>query len=173
MMHNPDKIRAWHTASPYQRNRRSIRLQGYDYSRTGAYFVTICTQNRQCLFGKIVNDNMQFTTMGRIAAVQWNAIPQRFADVQLDEFVIMPNHIHGIIVIVGAPLAGALAHTKNPIGAQNPAGATARVAPTIDIPNLTGTTAGAVPTIHTQNPTGNPFRRNPYFETEKPVEDII
>ena len=101
------------------------------------------------LHGEIVNGDMRFTAMRRIATVQWNAIPQRFADVQLDEFVVMPNHIHGIITIVGAPLAGAqnLAGTQNPIGAQNPTGATARVAPTIDTQNLTETTTGAAPTI--------------------------
>ena len=89
------------------RNRRSIRLQGYDYSQAGAYFVTICTQNRECLFGEIVNGGMRLNAIGQIAADQWYAIPQRFADIELDEFVVMPNHIHGIFINVGAPLAGA------------------------------------------------------------------
>ena len=70
------------------------------------------------LHGEIVNGDMRFTAMRRIATVQWNAIPQRFADVQLDEFVVMSNHIHGIITIVGAPLAGA----QNITGTQNPTG---------------------------------------------------
>ena len=110
-----------------QRNRRSIRLQGYDYSQAGAYFITICTQNRECLFGEIINGEMRLNTTGQIAADQWYATPQRFADIELDEFVVMPNHIHGIFVNVGAPLAGA----QSP-GAQSVKNrATARVAPTV------------------------------------------
>lgn len=101
--------------NPGIHHRSSIRLQGFDYSQPGAYFVTICTQNRKCLFGEIADGKMRLSAIGRIAAEQWNAIPQRFPNVELDEFVVMPNHIHGILMItvgalptvVGAPLAGA------------------------------------------------------------------
>lgn len=101
------------------RRRRSLRLKNYNYAQAGAYFVTLCTQNRESLFGEIINGVMRLNTIGRIVVDQWHAIPHRFADVELDEFVVMPNHIHGIFVIVGAPLAGALDR------------ATARVAPTV------------------------------------------
>jgi REP element-mobilizing transposase RayT len=87
-------------------SRRSIRLKGYDYSQAGAYFVTICTQNQECLFGDITDGIMRANHFGKIVGEQWNDIPQRFPVVQLDQFVVMPNHIHGVLVVVGAPLAG-------------------------------------------------------------------
>ncbi|MBC7263420.1 MAG: transposase [Chloroflexi bacterium] len=86
--------------NPAEHRRRSIRLRGYDYSQAGAYFVTICTQNRECLFGTIADGKMVLNPLGEIAAVCWNAIPVHFRDVELDEYVVMPNHIHGIIVIL-------------------------------------------------------------------------
>ena len=93
---------------PEIHHRRSIRLQGYDYSQAGAYFLTLCTWNRECLLGEIVEGEMRLNPLGRIVEGQWNAIPKRFPTVELDEFTIMPNHLHGILTIVGAPLAGAL-----------------------------------------------------------------
>ena len=83
-------------------NRHSSRLQNYDYSAPGWYFVTICTQNRICLFGEIVNQKMVLNNAGQIINEWWSKIPERFANVALDQFQIMPNHIHGIIQIVGA-----------------------------------------------------------------------
>lgn len=133
-------------------HRRSIRLQGYDYSRAGAYFITICTQNRECLFGDIADGKIALNPFGEIATGQWRAIPDRFPDVGTDEFVVMPNHIHGIVIIdVGATLAVALPlagdkNTTNESCPLTPDGgvtgtvnratgtnnrATARVAPTI------------------------------------------
>jgi len=94
MKYNPDK-----------HHRRSIRLQGYDYSQPGIYFITLCTQNRECLFGEILNGEMRLNEFGKIAHQCWLEMPHHFPHVQLDEFVIMPDHIHGIIVlnnIVGA-----------------------------------------------------------------------
>ena len=82
------------------RRRRSIRLQGYDYSQPGAYFVTICTHNRVSLFGDIVNGEMRMNDAGRAAEECWSAIPEHFHRTQLDEFVIMPNHIHGLVIIL-------------------------------------------------------------------------
>ena len=93
------------------RNRRSIRLRGYDYSRAGAYFVTICVQNRACEFGEIVDGEMVLGDSGGMVETVWNELPDRFLNIDLDAFVIMPNHIHGIIVFVGAPLVGA--HSKH------------------------------------------------------------
>ena len=85
---------------PNKHHRRSIRLKGYDYSWPGAYFVTVCTHNRDCLFGKIANDEMFLNRFGRIIEEKWNNIPQHFEHIQLDAFQIMPNHFHGILFIV-------------------------------------------------------------------------
>lgn len=87
------------TASNHQR--RSIRLRGYDYSQKGAYFITIVTDNRDTLFGDILNDEMILTTEGEIATQCWLAIPNHHPQVELDLFVVMPNHIHGILLVVG------------------------------------------------------------------------
>ncbi|QKG80619.1 transposase [Tenuifilum thalassicum] len=89
---------------PNIHHRHSIRLRGYDYSQAGAYFITICTQNRTCLFGNVVDGNMVLNDAGMVAQNCWLEIPKHFPNTTLDEFVIMPNHIHGIIVIniVGA-----------------------------------------------------------------------
>jgi putative transposase len=86
--------------NPDIHHRRSIRLKGYDYSQQGAYFVTICTHQRNFLFGKIVDGEMKLNTNGEIAKGCWLSIPRHFQNVELDEFVIMPNHLHGIILIV-------------------------------------------------------------------------
>ncbi|GAB4343335.1 MAG: hypothetical protein Kow0099_21640 [Candidatus Abyssubacteria bacterium] len=92
------------TYDPDKHHRRSVRLQGYDYSRAGAYFVTICAQNRECVFGKIVGRRMRLNDAGRIVQAAWNDLPNHYAGVELDAFVAMPNHVHGIVVIVGAGL---------------------------------------------------------------------
>jgi REP element-mobilizing transposase RayT len=84
---------------PTRHHRRSIRLKGYDYSQAGAYFITICTQDRACLFGKVVNGEMQLNDAGRMVLAEWNMLPERFPHVVLDAFVVMPNHVHGIVVI--------------------------------------------------------------------------
>ena len=84
-------------------NRKAIRLKGYDYSRTGLYFITICCYEKTCLFGDVIDDEIRLNTAGIIARNCWLAIPKHFPNVQLHQFVIMPNHIHGIIeFIVGA-----------------------------------------------------------------------
>lgn len=90
-----------------RRHRRSIRLSGYDYSHAGTYFVTVCTQARVCLFGDVVDGEMQLNDAGRMIEDQWLALPSRFRQVEVDAFVVMPNHIHAIL-LVGAPLVGAL-----------------------------------------------------------------
>jgi REP element-mobilizing transposase RayT len=80
-------------------HRRSIRLTGYDYKRSGAYFVTIVTRNRLCLFGDISDGEMVLSDTGRIAKASWVGLSSRFPTVSLDSFVVMPNHIHGIIAV--------------------------------------------------------------------------
>ncbi|MDB9436973.1 transposase [Dolichospermum lemmermannii CS-548] len=94
---------------PYNSNihhRRSIRLKVYDYTQQGAYFVTICTHQRNCLFGEIVDGEIKLNTNGEIARDSWLSIPRHFKNVELDEFVIMPNHLHGIIIIESSEVAG-------------------------------------------------------------------
>ena len=83
------------------KRRRSLRLQGYDYSRPGAYFITICTKNGECLFGEIVADKMVMNDAGKMVQRIWNDLTLRFMNVELDELIIMPNHIHGIIILHG------------------------------------------------------------------------
>jgi hypothetical protein len=84
-------------------HRRSIRVRGYDYSQPGIYFVTICSHNRECIFGEIANGEMVKNRLGGLVAECWMEIPDHFPNVALDAFAVMPNHIHGIIVIhVGA-----------------------------------------------------------------------
>jgi len=95
--------------NPEGRDRQSIRLKGYDYSRVGAYFVTICTQGRACLFGEVVGGAMRMSAAGQMTLSEWEALPTRFPTIELGAFVVMPNHVHGIIVItpVGAGLVPA------------------------------------------------------------------
>jgi putative transposase len=87
--------------------RKSIRLKGYDYSQAGYYFITICCQDRICRFGKIENGIMQYNQYGKIAYQEWARLPEQFPNLALDAFQIMPNHMHGIIIL----------HTPIPVGA--------------------------------------------------------
>ncbi len=85
--------------NPVLHNRHSIRLQGYEYTQSGAYFVTINTYKKEHLFGEVVNGVVQLSQMGEIAYEQWLKIPTNIPHILLDAFVVMPNHIHGIVVI--------------------------------------------------------------------------
>ncbi|MDH4222848.1 MAG: transposase [candidate division Zixibacteria bacterium] len=116
MSHNSNKQR-----------RRSIRLKDYDYSQAGRYFVTICTQNCECIFGKVVNGNMRLNKFGRVVETEWRKTPAIRNTVKLDAFIVMPNHFHGIVIIVD----------------DVPVGATRRVAPTVS-PILKSNTLGAI-----------------------------
>lgn len=77
----------------------SARLCGYDYGQNGVYFITICTKNRIHHFGKVSNGKMELSEIGKYASECWSNIPKHFPFVELGEFVIMPNHVHGIIII--------------------------------------------------------------------------
>ena len=114
---------------PEARRRRSIRLKGYDYSRTGAYFVTTVTQNRLCLFGDVVGDEMHLNEAGIMAQKMWETLPHRFPGRDLDAFVIMPNHIHGIIAINEPVGASVVSAQDNSMATGERA--TTRVAPTL------------------------------------------
>ncbi|MDO8311578.1 MAG: transposase [Sideroxyarcus sp.] len=96
------------------RHRRSIRLQGYNYAQAGAYFITICTQNRERFFGEIVGDEMELNNAGKMVLHWYAELENKFSDIQCDEFVCMPNHIHFIVVNVGNDINGAV----NGVGAD-------------------------------------------------------
>jgi putative transposase len=80
---------------------QSARLQNWDYRWNAAYFITICTKNREHFFGEILNDKIQLTPVGTIADVLWYEIKNHAINVELDAFVVMPNHIHGILILNG------------------------------------------------------------------------
>lgn len=75
-------------------SRRSTRLQGFDYTQLGTYYITLCTYRRRCLFGDVVDGEMQLSSMGEIVLATWNAIPIHFPHAVLDAFVVVPNHVH-------------------------------------------------------------------------------
>ncbi len=100
-------------------NRRSLRLKGYDYSQAGAYFITIVSQDRACLFGEVVNGEMRLNEFGEFVRDEWFQSAQIRQEIQLnpDEFVVMPNHIHGVVWIVGDG-ASVGAHGRAPLPMQ-------------------------------------------------------
>ena len=85
--------------NPEKHHRRSIRLKGYDYTQPGAYFITICTYQRQCLFGEIIAGTMHLNLTGQIVQTCWKNLSKHFPFIELDVFTVMPNHLHGIIII--------------------------------------------------------------------------
>ena len=99
-----------HARGFFMQKRKPLRLKQYDYSELGYYFVTACTKNRQHVFGNTANGTVELNECGQIVLNCWNEIQKHFQGVKLDQFIIMPNHIHGIISLVGAqfiaPVAG-------------------------------------------------------------------
>ena len=89
--------------NPEKHHRRSIRLRGYDYKREGAYYFTICCHQKRCLLGEIEDGFMHLNLIGATVKAVWDSLPRHFPLIELDAFVIMPNHIHGIIVITDHP----------------------------------------------------------------------
>jgi putative transposase len=141
---------------PEKHRRRSIRLKGYDYSQAGVYFVTICTQGRACLFGEVIDGEMRLNDAGRMVVAEWERLPVSFPNVVLDAFVVMPNHIHGIVILTdpaddatdGATAIGATISGATTGGAAT-GGATTRVAPTTAGDDATPVGAGLVPALST------------------------
>ena len=84
---------------PEKHRRRSVRLQDDDYSQEGAYFITICTHKRELLFGQVAGDIIQLNSLGRVVQEEWLRTAEMRPSVVLDQYVIMPNHFHGIIVL--------------------------------------------------------------------------
>lgn len=126
MKYNPDK-----------HSRRSIRLRGYEYTQSGAYFVTICTQNRDCLLGEVVKGIMGANDAGQMIQSVWDELPQHYPGVDVDAFVVMPNHVHGIILLT--------ADSKSNIGAGPCA------CPGNEQPDSTGQPRGVAPTMSLMN----------------------
>jgi putative transposase len=127
MRYDPDKY-----------HRRSMRLRGYDYSQSGVYFVTVCTSGRECFFARILDGEMMLSDAGAQVKEVWEQLPDRYPNIQLDAFVIKPNHMHGIVILtqppdvldpVGASLVGAL--NEGIVTCITDIRATTRVAPTL------------------------------------------
>ena len=92
-------------------HRRSIRLPGYDYSLNGSYFVTVCSHDKKCVFGHIGDNKMVLNNIGLLVEKQWLALPEKYTNISLDAYVVMPNHFHGIVTI------------DNPVAYRNISGA--------------------------------------------------
>ena len=132
--------------NPELHHRRSIRLRDYDYSQPGAYFVTVCTHNRDLLLESAA-------AQGAVLAA-WQELPTRFPAVALDEFVIMPNHVHGIVILVaGRSLRGAASHAP-----------TNRVRPTLGEVVLAFKSLSAIKVNAILNRTGLRFWQRNYYE---------
>ena len=85
--------------SPQKYHRRSIRLLNYDYSQSGAYFVTIVARHRECLFGEIIDGKMKLNRYGEIVASTWQWLERQYSYIELGAWIVMPNHFHGILII--------------------------------------------------------------------------
>jgi len=131
---------------PNKHHRKSIRLSGYDYTQAGAYFVTIVTYQRDCLFGKIENEIMVLNDFGKIANECWLAIPEHFPTVELGAHVIMTNHAHGVIAIHDDESASNSVVAQH-VGATHVVRATQCVAPTPTITRPAGPKRGSLGAI--------------------------
>jgi putative transposase len=105
--------------NPNIHHRRSIRLKGYDYSQAGLYFITICCQDRICRFGHVENGEMVLNEYGQIAFDEWVKLSERFPNFELDVFQIMPNHMHGIILLNNIPVGAGFTPAQNQNNADN------------------------------------------------------
>jgi putative transposase len=137
--------------NPTIHHRRSIRLSGYDYTKAGAYFVTICAQNRECLFGEITAGQTQLNEYGCIVAETWEWLSTQYDYVDLDAWIVMPNHLHGIIIVTDDHGAGG-SRTAPTAGASDDHGAGgSRTAPTGHVKRKPlGRLIGAFKTVSTK-----------------------
>ncbi len=140
---------------PHKHHRRSIRLKGYDYSQAGLYFVTICVQNRKCLFGEISDGKMNLNDAGKTIENEWLKLTNRFHNIKLHEFMVMPNHFHAILEIVGATLVVAqntpITQKDNTANSEKgqPQGIAPTIVPTIAPTKTLGDMVGAFESIVT------------------------
>jgi REP element-mobilizing transposase RayT len=143
--------------NPEIHSRRTIRLRDYDYSSPGAYFVTICTKRRENLFGEIIHGNMRLSEAGEIIQAVWDALPKRYPSIALDISVIMPNHVHGIIVLTDATDVGAGQALPGSEGA-------ASSAPTLGDVIRTFKSISAIQVSSVLGRTGQPLWQRNYYE---------
>ena len=145
---------------PERHHRRSIRLKGYDYSQAGAYFVTVCTHDRACVFGDVVDGEMRLNEYGAIVKDEWLRTDTLRENVVIDEYIIMPNHIHGIVIIMGDGRGTLQRASTGPIRATH------RVAPTARglISNSIGAIIGQFKSIVTKDVRKMGFR---YFKWQR------
>jgi len=126
-----------------KRNRQSVRLKGYDYAQAGLYFITICTNNRMCLFGEINHNAMALNDGGKMVEIELLTLSQRFGNIKLHEYIIMPNHCHVILEIVGVPLVGTrftqqYADIRQPQATDGYIGQPQGIAPTVTLGDIVG-----------------------------------
>jgi putative transposase len=176
--------------NPEIHHRRSIRLKEYDYSAAGAYFVTICAFQRECLFGEIVDGEMVLNEIGTIVLDCWSKIPEYFPTVILDECIAMPNHFHGIIHIsespVGAKQGSSASPAFDPCGKQDQSQNQGEAAETFASPLPSGTLRGTLGAViqnfksvstrrinKLRNNTGCPVWQRNYFERVIRNEDNL
>ena len=145
---------------PESHHRHSIRLKGYDYSQAWAYFVTICTHNKACVFGDVVDGEMRLNEYGAIVKDEWLRTDTLRENVVIDEYIIMPNHIHGIVIIMGDGRGTLQRASTGPIRATH------RVAPTARglISNSIGAIIGQFKSIVTKDVRKMGFR---YFKWQR------
>jgi len=150
---------------PQKHHRRSIRLAEYNYTQPGAYFITIVTWQRECIFADIVGEDIQLSEVGKIAAREWSRLTSRFPFLALDEFVVMPNHVHGIIVVEGRGAAGSSQDIEPEFNPLRPYSPRARV-----IPDSLGAIIRAYKSSvalryhRTRFSSGNPLWQRNYYE---------
>lgn len=111
-----------------QPKRKILRLKDFDYSTEGAYFVTICTNNLEDYFGKVIHEEMVLNRPGKMIEEWWKKLERKYEEVILDEFIVMPNHLHGILMIVRDILVGTDPRVR-PKNKGKPVGADPRVRP--------------------------------------------
>jgi putative transposase len=109
-----------------EHHRRSLRLRGYDYASLGAYFVTMCTRGHACVFGTVDGGRMHLNDVGRAAAAEWERSTGLRREVQLDAYVVMPNHLHGIVVIECTQTTVVGATGRSPLQLFRPTGPSPR-----------------------------------------------
>ena len=148
--------------------RRHLRLLGFDYSGESAYSVTICTRERECLFGAVVDGKMRLNDVGRVVQTIWGGLLERFPTIESDAFVVMPKHVHGIL-LVGAALAPPK-RCKVGAGLALPVGGATSSAPTRSASTTLGTVVRAFKSIcaigvnRLLSRSGQPLWQRSYYE---------
>jgi putative transposase len=108
------------TFDRHKHHRRSIRLRGYDYSSVGAYFVTVCAYDRECLFGTVEGGRVRLNDYGLVARREWLRSAAHRPEIELEAFVVMPNHVHGIVIITdNEPVGAQRVAPPGRVGAEN------------------------------------------------------